>query len=96
MFNDGINDRNGAMRGNLNNGFIKWFAGFVLVAGIVGCDRSSVAVEQTGDRFAASEHTIASNKALAQELELANQQDFDDAQRGMIAQAPVGVVATDS
>ncbi len=84
------------MRGNLNNGFIKWFAGFVLVAGIVGCDRSSVAVEQTGDRFAASEHTIASNKALAQELELANQQDFDDAQRGMIAQAPVGVVATDS
>ncbi|MGB2054355.1 MAG: alkyl/aryl-sulfatase [Porticoccaceae bacterium] len=92
----GDNNGNEAMTVGLDNRVVKWFVCFISAVAITSCDQSSVSVEPSADRFAASEHTIARNRALADKLELANQQDFDDARRGMIAQAPNTPVKSDS
>ena len=73
-----------------------WCVCFVAAVAITGCDQSSVSVEPSGNRLAASDHTIARNTALADKLDLANQQDFADARRGMIAQAPITPVKSDT
>jgi len=40
----------------------------------------------------ASEFTIASNKTFAENLDLDNQQDFEDATRGLVASAPTDII----
>ena len=72
----------------LENRLITCCLCFIAAVALTGCDQPSVSVEPSSNRFAASDHTIARNTALADKLELANQQDFEDARRGMIAQAP--------
>ena len=80
----------------LDNRLRTWWVCFVAAVAITGCDQSSVSVEPSGNRLAASDHTIARNTALADKLDLANQQDFADARRGMIAQAPNTPVKSDA
>ena len=56
---------------------------------VTGCDRSAT---PTSDKLQASEHTVASHQRMAETLDLAAQQDFDDARRGLIAAASGDVV----
>lgn len=74
----------------------KNIAALVLLAVIAGCDSSQNPSQQIPNITAASEYTIASNKTFADNLDLDNQQDFEDARRGMIAEAPNKAVTTDT
>lgn len=58
---------------------------------VTGCDRSAT---PTSDKLQASEHTVASHQRMAETLDLAAQQDFDDARRGLIAAASGDVVVS--
>ena len=74
----------------------KNLAPLVLLAVIAGCDSSPEVNQQTSSLTSASEYTIARNKAFVENLDLDNQQDFEDARRGMIAEAPNKAVTTDT
>jgi alkyl sulfatase BDS1-like metallo-beta-lactamase superfamily hydrolase len=74
----------------------KNLAPLALLAVIAGCDSSPKASQQTSSLTSASEYTIARNKAFVENLDLDNQQDFEDARRGMIAEAPNKAVTTDT
>ncbi|MGB1868502.1 MAG: alkyl/aryl-sulfatase [Porticoccaceae bacterium] len=74
----------------------KNLAPLVLLAVIAGCDSSPEVNQQTSSSTSASKYTIAHNKVFADNLDLDNQQDFEDARRGMIAEAPNKAVTTDT
>ena len=61
---------------------------FAIFALTTGCDQPKNSVVTDSAHTGASEFTIASNKTFADNLDLDNQQDFKDARRGMIAEAP--------
>ena len=74
----------------INSPLNLWVA---LVTGLVllsGCNRSEQPAEGPS---AATEFTIASNQRVAESLNLADQQDFEDATRGLIAEAPSDQIA---
>ena len=56
---------------------------------LVGCDNS---VEKNTSASLASEFTIASNKQFSDALDLDHQQDFLDANRGLVASAPRDII----
>jgi alkyl sulfatase BDS1-like metallo-beta-lactamase superfamily hydrolase len=56
---------------------------------LVGCNDS---VEKNSSASLASEFTIASNKKFADALDLDHQQDFLDANRGLVASAPRDII----
>ena len=56
---------------------------------LVGCDNS---VEKNTSVSLASEFTIASNKQFSDALDLDHQQDFLDANRGLVASAPRDII----
>ncbi|MGB2259552.1 MAG: alkyl/aryl-sulfatase [Porticoccaceae bacterium] len=80
----------------------KWYAqhkiiAFLLSLAVVsGCDQSSNSLQQRDGLSAASQFTIASNKAFVKNLDLDNQQDFEDARRGMVAEAPNTALTSES
>ena len=52
----------------------------------VGCEPS---IQQSNkEKSQASVHTIESNKRMAESLDFTEQQDFANAQRGLVARAP--------
>ena len=53
------------------------------------CDK---AAESDSAESAASEFTIASNQKFSESLDLDNQQDFEDATRGLVASAPADII----
>jgi len=53
------------------------------------CDK---AAELDSAESAASEFTIASNQKFSESLDLDNQQDFEDATRGLVASAPADII----
>ena len=61
---------------------------FAIFALTTGCDQPKNSIVTDSAHTGASEFTIASNKTFADNLDLDNQQDFKDARRGMIAEAP--------
>ena len=61
---------------------------FAIFALTTGCDQPKNSIVTDSAHTGASEFTIASNKTFADDLDLDNQQDFKDARRGMIAEAP--------
>ncbi len=61
---------------------------FAIFALSTGCDQPKNSIVTDSAHTGASEFTIASNKTFADNLDLDNQQDFKDARRGMIAEAP--------
>ena len=61
---------------------------FAIFALTTGCDQPRNSIVTDSAHTGASEFTIASNKTFADNLDLDNQQDFKDARRGMIAEAP--------
>jgi alkyl sulfatase BDS1-like metallo-beta-lactamase superfamily hydrolase len=61
---------------------------FTIFALTAGCDHPNNSIATEPADTGASEYTIASNKTFADNLDLENQQDFKDARRGMIAEAP--------
>ena len=61
---------------------------FAIFALTTGCDQPKNSIVTDSAHTGASEFTIASNKTFADNLDLDNQQDFEDARRGMIADAP--------
>jgi alkyl sulfatase BDS1-like metallo-beta-lactamase superfamily hydrolase len=80
----------------------KWYAqhkiiAFLLSLAVVsGCDQSSNSLQQRDGLSAASQFTIASNKAFVKNLDLNNQQDFEDARKGMVAEAPNTALTSES
>lgn len=58
----------------------------VLAVFQLGCDRE--VAPTLPDSSEASSYTLASNKSIADSLDLANQTDFEDASKGLIAAAP--------
>ena len=50
------------------------------------------AAESDSAESAASEFTIASNQKFSESLDLDNQQDFEDATRGLVASAPADII----
>ena len=61
---------------------------FAIFALTTGCDQPKQSIAADSAHAGASEYTIASNKTFADNLDLDSQQDFEDARRGMIADAP--------
>ena len=59
---------------------------------LAGCTRNGDAVSATGE---ATPATLQANARFAQELKLDDQQDFQDAQRGLIAKPSGKIVAAD-
>ena len=53
------------------------------------CDK---AADGDSSESAASEFTIASNQKFSESLDLDNQQDFEDATRGLVASAPADII----
>ncbi len=53
------------------------------------CDK---AADSDSAESAASEFTIASNQKFSESLDLDNQQDFEDATRGLVASAPADII----
>ena len=76
------------MTTNMRNGHLKASALLVVLAMLAACDQPADSAQQASSSAVASEYTIARNKAFAENLDLDNQQDFEDARRGMIAEAP--------
>jgi alkyl sulfatase BDS1-like metallo-beta-lactamase superfamily hydrolase len=66
---------------------------FVLIP---GCDQSQNSIATDPGETGASEFTIAQNKAFVKDLDLDDQQDFEDALRGMVAEAPDVAVTTET
>ena len=64
----------------------------VALALLAACTRSGDALTAVGD---ATPSTRKANAQLTQELQLDNQQDFQDAQRGLIAKPSGQIVAAD-
>jgi alkyl sulfatase BDS1-like metallo-beta-lactamase superfamily hydrolase len=75
---------------------LKIIAFLLSFAVVSGCDQSPKSLQQSDGPSAASEFTIASNKAFVENLDLDNQQDFEDARRGMVAEAPNSAVISQS
>lgn len=74
----------------INSPLYLWVA---LVTGLVllsGCNRSEQSAGVPSD---ATEFTIASNQRVSESLNLADQQDFEDATRGLVAEAPRDKIA---
>ena len=57
-----------------------------ILATFSGCEKSPE--EPANSESAATDFTIASNQQFADSLQLDHQQDFEDARRGMVAEAP--------
>jgi alkyl sulfatase BDS1-like metallo-beta-lactamase superfamily hydrolase len=72
-------------KGSMAPALASLFAVFALTT---GCDQSNNSIATDSAHIGASEYTIASNKTFEDNLDLNNQQDFEDARRGMIAEAP--------
>jgi len=72
-------------KGSMATALASLFAIFALTT---GCDQPKNSIVTDSAHTGASEFTIASNKTFADNLDLDNQQDFKDARRGMIAEAP--------
>jgi alkyl sulfatase BDS1-like metallo-beta-lactamase superfamily hydrolase len=72
-------------KGSMAPALASLFAVFALTT---GCDQSNNSIATDSAHTGASEYTIASNKTIEDNLDLNNQQDFEDARRGMIAEAP--------
>lgn len=75
---------------------LKIIAFLLSFAVVSGCDQSPKSLQHSDGPSAASEFTIASNKAFVENLDLDNQQDFEDARRGMVAEAPNSAVISQS
>lgn len=74
----------------------KIIALLLAVAVVSGCDQSPNSSPQSASSSAASQFTIASNRAFVENLDLDNQQDFEDARRGMVAEAPNAALTSES
>lgn len=71
---------------------IKLLIGLFIVIFLNGCDQSD---QSSTMESKASEYTVASNQQFADNLNIDHRQDFEDAQRGMVAAAPdVSMVST--
>ena len=71
---------------------IKLLIGLFIVIFLNGCDQSD---QSSTMESKASEYTVASNQQFADNLNIDHPQDFEDAQRGMVAAAPdVSMVST--
>lgn len=71
---------------------IKLLIGLFIVIFLNGCDQSD---QSSMMESKASEYTVASNQQFADNLNIDHRQDFEDAQRGMVAAAPdVSMVST--
>ncbi len=68
----------------------------LIALALVGCDKPGPNTELSQDSAAASAFTIARNQAFVKDLDLDDQQDFIDAMRGMVAEAPNDAVISDS
>lgn len=73
---------------NIRNWHLTTSTLIAILITLSGCDRASDSAPQNPSLPVASEFTVNSNKAFAEKLDLDNQQDFEDARRGMIAEAP--------
>lgn len=65
--------------------------GGTLLAALAGCDQTQQSSDNNADlesAFKASSYTLATNRELAESLDIDNQQDFQDAMRGMVVAAP--------
>ena len=62
-------------------------AGLLLSAGLLlrACGQSDNQISVSSDERAATATTIAANRQVAEQLNLNDQQDFNDARRGLIA-----------
>jgi linear primary-alkylsulfatase len=78
---------------------VTWLcAAMLLNLGLIACSEPPVELDSSADaqgHSAPSEFTIKANRALARELPLTDQQDFEDATRGFIATDPQVVVTND-
>lgn len=68
----------------------------LIALALVGCDKPGPNTALSQDSAAASAFTIARNQAFVKDLDLDDQQDFIDAMRGMVAEAPNDAVISDS
>ncbi|MDC1477255.1 hypothetical protein N8137_03940, partial [Porticoccaceae bacterium] len=59
---------------------------FFILLIFTGCEQSQQASQNA--KSEASKFTIAANQKFADNLDLDHQQDFEDARRGMVAEAP--------
>ena len=84
------------MKNRMGCAQLKIIAFLLSFAVVSGCDQSPKSLQQSDGPSAASEFTIASNKAFVENLDLDNQQDFEDARRGMVAEAPNSAVISQS
>lgn len=84
------------MKNRMGYAQLKIIAFLLSFAVVSGCDQSPKSLQQSDVSSAASEFTIASNKAFVENLDLDNQQDFEDARRGMVAEAPNSAVISQS
>lgn len=84
------------MKNRMGYAQLKIIAFLLSFAVVSGCDQSPKSLQQSDGPSAASEFTIASNKAFVENLDLDNQQDFEDARRGMVAEAPNSAVISQS
>ena len=67
------------------------FGVLVILCGLLhGCGETSENFSSAGSR--ASEYTISHNRQIAETLNLDDQQDFEDASRGLIAKAPEDIL----
>ncbi len=76
-----------ALRFRKTRGQQRLNTGLLLSAGLLltACGQSTTPVEVSSNERAATAATVAANRQMAEQLNLNDQQDFDDARRGLIA-----------